>query len=122
MRAAWLAGIPVERVRFITYVLCGTLGGINGAPLAGYFRGASIDIGNEYLLASIAVVVIGGTSVTGGRANLPGIWGASLFLDACCSPCSTHSAFPARALAPAASPDLIIVAVITAAGGQRTTR
>ena len=39
-----------------------------------------MDIGNEYLLSSIAVVVIGGSSVAGGKANLPGIWGAALFL------------------------------------------
>ena len=56
------------------------LGGLDGALLAGYFRGANVDIGNEYLLSSIAVVVIGGTSVAGGKANVPGIWGASLFL------------------------------------------
>ena len=80
IRAAWLAGIPVGRIRFLTYVLSGALGGLNGALLAGYFRGASVDIGNEYLLASIAVVVIGGTSVAGGKANVPGLWGAALFL------------------------------------------
>ena len=37
-------------------------------------------MGEEYLLSSIAVVVIGGTSVAGGFANVPGLWGASLFL------------------------------------------
>ena len=37
-------------------------------------------MGEEYLLASIAVVVIGGTSVAGGFANVPGLWGAALFL------------------------------------------
>ncbi|HTO81722.1 MAG TPA: ABC transporter permease, partial [Methylomirabilota bacterium] len=80
IRAAWLAGVPVGRIRFLTYTLSGTLGGLNGALLAGYFRGANVDIGNEYLLASIAVVVIGGTSVAGGKGNLPGVWGAALFL------------------------------------------
>src|SRR5262249_37875890 len=80
MRAAFLAGIPVGRMRFLTYMLSGALGGLNGALLAGYFRGASVDIGNEYLLTSIAVVVIGGTSVAGGKANVAGLWGASLFL------------------------------------------
>ena len=80
IRAARLAGVKVEPVRFTTYALCGALGGIDGALLAGYFRGANVDIGNEYLLASIAVVVIGGTSVSGGKANLPGVWGGALFL------------------------------------------
>jgi ribose transport system permease protein len=79
-RAARFAGLAVERTRAITYALCGMLGGLDGALLAGYFRGANVDIGNEYLLSSIAVVVIGGTSVAGGKASVPGIWGASLFL------------------------------------------
>ncbi len=61
MRAAWLAGIKVGRIRFLTYTLSGALGGIDGALLAGYFRGANVDLGNEYLLSSLAVVVIGGT-------------------------------------------------------------
>lgn len=80
LRASWLAGIKVARIRCLTYILCGGLGGLNGALLAGYFRGASVDLGNEYLLASIAVVVIGGTFVGGGRASVAGVWGASLFL------------------------------------------
>jgi ribose transport system permease protein len=80
MRAARFAGVRVGRTRLATYALSGALGGIDGALLAGYFRGANVDIGNEYLLSSIAVVVIGGSSVAGGKANVPGIWGASLFL------------------------------------------
>ena len=69
MRAAWLAGLPVDRIRLLTYTLSGALGGIDGALLAGYFRGANVDIGNEYLLAWLAVVVIGGTSEIG-RAHV----------------------------------------------------
>ena len=86
-RAAWLAGIPVERIRCLTYVLCGAFGGLNGVLLAGYFRGASVDIGNEYQMASIAVVVIGGTSVGGGQATVTGLWAplSSLFSFRSCS-------------------------------------
>lgn len=119
MRAAWLAGIPVERIRFLTYTLSGALGGINGALLAGYFRGASVDIGNEYLLSSIAVVVIGGTSVAGGKANVPGIWGASLFLVLLLTMLNT---FGVSAGVRLLLTGLIIVGVITAAGGQKAPR
>ena len=119
MRAAWLAGIRVERVRFFTYVLSGTLGAIDGALLAGYFRGASVDIGNEYLLTSIAVVVIGGTSVAGGKANVPGIWGASLFLVLLLTMLNTFGVSPGLRLV---LTGLIIVGVITAAGGQKALR
>ena len=119
VRAAWLAGIRVARVRFFTYVLSGALGGINGALLAGYFRGASVDIGNEYLLTSIAVVVIGGTSVAGGKANVPGVWGAALFLVLLLTMLNTFGVSPGIRLV---LTGLIIVGVITVAGGQKVTR
>jgi ribose transport system permease protein len=112
-RAAWLAGIKVGRVRFLTYTLCGLLGGLNGALLAGYFRGANVDIGNEYLLASIAVVVIGGTSVAGGKANVPGIWGAALFLVLLLTMLNT---FGVSAGVRLVLTGLVIVGIITASG------
>ena len=79
-RAAKFAGISVEYVRFCTYLLCALLASLCGYLLAGFSGGASLNMGTEYLLASIAVVVIGGTSVAGGFSNLPGIWGAALFM------------------------------------------
>jgi ribose transport system permease protein len=112
-RAASLAGIKVGRVRFLTYTLCGLLGGLNGALLAGYFRGANVDIGNEYLLASIAVVVIGGTSVAGGKANVPGIWGAALFLVLLLTMLNTFGVSAGIRLV---LTGLVIVAIITASG------
>jgi len=79
-RAAWLAGIGVERIRCLCYVLCSVFAAACSLLIAGYSGGASLDMGNEYLLMSVAVVVIGGTSVSGGRASVAGIWGAALFL------------------------------------------
>ena len=119
IRAARLAGIRVEPVRFATYALCGLLGGLNGALLAGYFRGANVDIGNEYLLASIAVVVIGGTSVSGGKANIPGVWGGALFLVLLLTMLNT---FGVSAGVRLLLTGLIIVGVITAAGGEKPAR
>jgi ribose transport system permease protein len=118
-RAARLAGLNVEPIRCATYALCGALGGLAGALLAGYFRGANVDIGNEYLLASIAVVVIGGTSVSGGRANVPGVWGGALFLVLLLTMLNT---FGVSAGVRLLLTGLIIVGVITAAGGEKTTR
>lgn len=119
IRAAWLAGVKVERIRFLTYMLSGTLGGLNGALLAGYFRGANVDIGNEYLLASIAVVVIGGTSVAGGKANVPGVWGGALFLVLLLTMLNT---FGVSAGVRLVLTGLIILGVISAAGGQKALR
>jgi ribose transport system permease protein len=118
-RAAWLAGIAVERIRFATYVLSGALGGICGALLAGYFRGSSLEIGDEYLLTSIALVVIGGTSVSGGRANVAGLWGAGLFLVLLLTMLNT---FGVSAGIRFVVTGLVIIGVIVAAGGQKAER
>jgi ribose transport system permease protein len=102
----------------MTYALCGMLGGLDGALLAGYFQGANVDLGNEYLLSSIAVVVIGGTSVAGGRPNVTGIWGASLFLVLLLTMLNT---FGVSAGVRLLVTGIVIVAVIAAAGKRTVT-
>jgi len=87
--------------------------------LAGYFQGSSLDIGNEYLLTSIAVVVIGGTSVAGGKANVTGVWGASLFMVMLLTMLNTFGVSAGIRLLVTG---LVIIAVIVAAGGPRDTR
>ncbi len=118
-RAARLAGLAVDRTRFATYVLCGGLAGLCGALLAGFTGGSSLDVGAEYLLASIAAVVIGGTSVAGGMANLPGLWGAALFLFMVVAMLN-NAGFGAGVRD--VMTGLIIVAVIAVGGGQRPSR
>lgn len=79
-RAARLSGVPVEGMRALTYILCAALAGLTGFVLACFSGGAALNMGTEYLLMSIAVVVIGGSSVAGGKSNVPGIWAGALFL------------------------------------------
>jgi ribose transport system permease protein len=79
-RAARLSGVKVERVRFTAYVMSALLAALAGLLLASFSGGAALNMGQPYLLTSIAVVVIGGTSVAGGDGNVPGLWGAALFL------------------------------------------
>ena len=80
-RAAYLAGVEVGHVRLRAYVLCGTLAALTGFLLSGFTGGAALNMGDTYLMESIAVVVLGGTSVAGGQANAVGIWGAALFFN-----------------------------------------
>ena len=118
-RAAGFAGIRVERIRFATYVLSALLASLCGYLFSGFSGGSSLSMGEQYLLASIAVVVIGGTSVAGGNGNVPGLWGAALFLFLVQSMLNTYQLSAGlRYLATG----LIIIAVITAAGGQKTLR
>jgi ribose transport system permease protein len=119
MRAAWLAGIHVDRTRFFTYVLSALLAGVCGILLSGFSGGAALNMGEEFLLASIAVVVIGGTSVAGGRANVPGVWGAALFMYLLVTMLNTFGASAGIRLI---LTGLIIIAVIVAAGGESEGR
>lgn len=119
MRAAWLAGVRVDRVRYATYVLSAVFASICGIVLSGFSGGAALNMGEEYLLASIAVVVIGGTSVAGGRANVPGIWGAALFMYLLVTMLNTFGASAGIRLI---LTGLIIIAVIVIAGGDEPQR
>lgn len=119
MRAAWLAGLAVDRTRFLTYVLSSLLAGVCGIVLSGFSGGAALNMGEEFLLASIAVVVIGGTSVAGGRANVPGIWGAALFMYLLVTMLNTFGASAGLRLI---LTGLIIIAVIVIAGGEKEQR
>ena len=118
-RAAWLAGVDVERIRFRTYLQSAVLAAVCGFLLAGFSGGASLNMGEEYLLASIAVVVIGGTSVAGGQGNVAGIIGAAIFMFLLVTMLNT---FGASAGVRLIMTGLIIVAVITIAGGDKPQR
>jgi ribose transport system permease protein len=78
--AAWLSGVNVLWTRVAAYVLCGAFTSLAGVLFAGFVGGPSLNMGSEFLLSSIAVVVIGGTNVAGGQASVMGTWSASLFL------------------------------------------
>lgn len=117
--AARMTGIPVDGTRFITYVLCAVLASIAGYLLASFSGGAALNMGAEYLLMSIAVVVIGGTAVAGGNSNIPGIWGASLFMFLVVSMLNTYGFGAGFRLI---LTGLIIIAVILLAGGRQSTR
>ena len=114
-RAARMAGIPVDGTRFVTYILCAILAAVCGYLLASFSGGAALNMGSEYLLMSIAVVVIGGTAVAGGNSNVAGIWGASLFMFLVVSMLNTYGAGAGIRLI---MTGLIIIAVIVVAGGR----
>jgi ribose transport system permease protein len=70
--AARIAGVPVRRVVFSVYVLAGLLAGVATVLLCARLGSASPVSGNLYELDAIGAVVIGGTSLAGGRATIVG--------------------------------------------------
>jgi ribose transport system permease protein len=70
--AARIAGVPVRRIIFSVYVLSGVLAGVATVLLCARLGSASPVSGNLYELDAIGAVVIGGTSLAGGRASIVG--------------------------------------------------
>jgi ribose transport system permease protein len=70
--AARIAGVKVNWNVFTVYVLSGICAGIAAILLCGRLASASPVSGNLYELDAIAAVVIGGTSLMGGRATIVG--------------------------------------------------
>ncbi len=70
--AARIAGVPVRRTIFSVYVLMGVLAGVATVLLCARLGSASPVSGNLYELDAIGAVVIGGTSLAGGRASIVG--------------------------------------------------
>ena len=82
LRVAQLSGIRVGTTLIGVYALSGFCAALVGVLLAGFSGQASLGMGDEYLLPSIAVVVVGGALITGGRGHYLGILGGVLLLTA----------------------------------------
>jgi ribose transport system permease protein len=81
-RAAQLSGVPVGRTLIGVYMLSSLCAGLVGILLTGFSGQASLGMGDDYLLPSIAVVVVGGAIITGGRGQYLGMLGGVLLLTA----------------------------------------
>jgi ribose transport system permease protein len=71
-RAAYLSGVDTRRVVMVAFAISGGLAAFGGVLLAGYASKAAQAMGDAYLLPSIAAVVLGGTSILGGRGSYLG--------------------------------------------------
>lgn len=70
--AARLSGVSVARNTLLLYALSGFFAGLAGILVLGMNRQGYVGIGDPYLLMSIAAVVLGGTSILGGRGTYAG--------------------------------------------------
>lgn len=80
-RAAELSGVPVARIQIATYAFCSVTAGLTGLLILGWTSYSYLNMGDPYLLSSIAAVVIGGTSILGGRGKLVGTILGALLLN-----------------------------------------
>jgi ribose transport system permease protein len=79
--AARSAGLPVARYQVASYVAAGACYAFAGALLAGFLGSPQLFAGNDYLLPTIAAVVLGGTALGGGRGSVVATGAGVLFLS-----------------------------------------
>lgn len=79
---SYLSGVPVRRVIVGVYALAGFSCGLAGVMLSGWNEQASFQMGDPYLFPAIAAVVLGGTSILGGRGNFIGTAGGAAVFTA----------------------------------------
>jgi len=70
--ASRLSGININKVKIIVYTIAGALAAVGGIMVTSRLDSAQPNAGMSYELDSIAAVVIGGTSLSGGRGTIMG--------------------------------------------------
>lgn len=70
--AARLAGVDVRRMKLVGLAFAGLCAGLVGTLLAATLNSAAPDMAKDYLLTSIAAVLLGMTMFEPGRCNVPG--------------------------------------------------
>ncbi|OHV71142.1 hypothetical protein LCM4577_03025 [Mesorhizobium sp. LCM 4577] len=78
--AALIAGVGVNRLELVPYAVSAACAGFVGMMLVGYSNGATLRMGDSYMLPSIAAVVIGGSSILGGSGTFIGTVGGAILL------------------------------------------
>jgi ribose transport system permease protein len=79
-KAARLSGVPVNRVKIAVFGICGLLAALAGIVHAGQLNFGGPNDGSMYELDAIAAVVIGGTSLSGGRGSVAGTVAGALLV------------------------------------------
>lgn len=78
--AARLMGVPVAAVVVSTYVASALLAAVGGLLFTAYIGAPSLGIGNQFLLTSVAAVVVGGTALAGGVGSVVATIGGTIFI------------------------------------------
>ncbi|OTN77720.1 ribose transport system permease RbsC [Enterococcus sp. 8G7_MSG3316] len=71
-KAAFVAGVKIDRVKLVIYSISGLMASISGMIITSRLNSAQPTAGQSYEMDAIAAVVLGGTSLSGGRGRLFG--------------------------------------------------
>ena len=73
VESAQVAGIKEARVRFSAFVISGVLAGLAGMLFVANYATCSYNIGDGYELQAVAICILGGVSIRGGRGTVDGV-------------------------------------------------
>ena len=80
IEAAFIAGVRVGRVRFLAYLFSGMMAAFAGLVIAARIGSGDPQSGSQFTLASVTAVVVGGTSIFGGRGTMAGTLLGAVFV------------------------------------------
>src|SRR6202008_772094 len=78
--AAWLSGVRINRVLMTVYLVCGACAGLAGVLVPSRLNAGYPRSGELYELDAVAAVVVGGTSLFGGRGSIWGTLAGAFFI------------------------------------------
>ncbi|MDW6024201.1 ABC transporter permease [Mesorhizobium sp. BAC0120] len=79
-RAAAMMGVPVSPVVISAYMLSALMAALGGLMLTAYIGSPSLGIGNQFMLTSVAAVVVGGAALSGGAGSVLATVGGAIFI------------------------------------------
>jgi len=71
--SAQIAGIKEQRVIFLAMTICGMFAGLSGMLYTANYATCSYMIGDSYEMTAIAICILGGVSITGGKGKVDGV-------------------------------------------------
>ncbi|MGV8832566.1 MAG: ABC transporter permease [Devosia sp.] len=78
--AARLMGVPTRAIQASAYVVSALTATLGSLLLTAYIGSPSLGIGNQFMFASVAAVVVGGTALTGGVGGVIATVGGAIFI------------------------------------------
>ena len=78
--AAQYSGVPVKRIKLYCFLISGAAGAVAGMLYSGMMQTARYNFGTGAELAAIAAVILGGTSLFGGKATIIGTFVGALLI------------------------------------------
>ena len=78
-RVSFLTGLPNDRIVILAYTFCGVITSITGILFSAFSGTSFLGMGDQFVLPTVAAVVLGGTSIFGGRGGYGGTMAAVIF-------------------------------------------